>query len=473
MIGSLRGLTAFCPSFYRWLSVLTFHFGMLLAATSVALPTQILQAADGGSLPVSVKIGAAAVELLADDKMVIAGGIHPRYVQGQEGKLRATAFVIEPLPGEKAVFVSCDVLVVTRDLLQPVLDSLKSRYGIPPAAVLIAATHTHHAPSTVRVHGYGREEAFCEQLQTAILTAVENAFGNLEAANPFFAMGAERTIGQNSRLLLSDGTIFWIGPRDDAIRPTGPVDTDLPVLAFRRLDGSLKGFFFAHAVHAIGTVKGNVRSPTFYGLALQQLEEELGGIGAYFPGPCGSTHRLEVSPVVAQERIVEAVKQTLNQATVQPLLPFRWARREFRFRIRHFDEEFEAKAVESYCRRRAGASADSIIEVFTKMRRELAPLQGAERSTEIQAIAMGGICLVGIPAELFPSLGLQMRNRSPFPCTYIIELANDWIGYVPDAEAFELGGYQVWTGFHSYVAKGTGEQLVEEVIALLKDLASK
>jgi len=434
---------------------------------------QIVLAAHSGSVFRSVKVGTAAVELVCDDKMVIAGGIHPRYVQGQEGQLRATAFVVEPEPGEKVVLVSCDVLIVTQDLLRPILESLEARYGISRGAVLIAATHTHHAPSTVRVHGYGREEAFCQQLQKAILTAVENALGSMEPAIPIFAMSVESTIGQNSRLLLSDGTIFWIGRRDDAVRPTGPVDVDLPVLAFRRQDGSLKGFFFAHAVHAIGTVRGNVRSPTFYGLAVQQLEAELGGIGAYFPGPSGSTHRLDTPPAVAQERIVAALKRALEEANVQPLTPLRCARKEFRFRIRHFDEEAEAKAVEYYCRKRAGTAADSIIEVFTNMRRELAPLQGQERTTEIQAIRMGDICFVGIPAELFPSLGLQMRKRSPFRYTYVIQLANDWIGYVPDAEAFNFGGYQVWTGFHSYVAKGTGEEMVEAVVALLEELAEK
>ena len=50
------------------------------------------------------------------------------------------------------------------------------------------------------------------------------------------------------------------------------------------------------------------------------------------------------------------------------------------------------------------------------------------------------------------------------------ELANDWIGYLPDKDAHELGGYQVWTGFHSYAEPGTGERVVDEAIALLNEL---
>ncbi|MCS7237333.1 MAG: hypothetical protein NZ899_03580 [Thermoguttaceae bacterium] len=423
--------------------------------------------------PVVPAAGAAAVELQADDTMVIAGGIHPRFVQGQEGQLRATAFVLAGPRGRKVAFVSCDVLMITKDLLEPSLERIKKEVGIPREAVLVAPTHTHHAPSTVRVHGYGPDEKFCRQLQDAIAEAVIQAARNMEPVSVYFAMGAEKTIGQNSRLLLADGTIYWIGPRNDAVRPTGPVDVDLPVLIFRRTDGSMKGFLFAHATHAIGAVSGNVRSPTFYGLGAQALEKEWGAVGAYFPGPCGSTHRLDVPPKIAQDRIMEAIREAVAQAKPWQIEPLRYERREFRFRVRHFSEEAEQKAVEDYCRKRAGESADAIIQVFRQMRRELAPLQGQERTTEIQAIRMGDLCWVGVPAELFPSLGLEMKRRSPFPVTYVIELANDWIGYVPDLEGFDLGGYQVWTGFHSYVERGTGERLVDEVVSLLNQLAAE
>lgn len=84
---------------------------------------------------------------------------------------------------------------------------------------------------------------------------------------------------------------------------------------------------------------------------------------------------------------------------------------------------------------------------------------------------IGDIALVGIPGELFTSLGIDIKRRSPFRYTYIVSLANDWIGYIPDEEGFRLGGYQVWTGFHSFAEKGTGEAIVDEVVRLLTMLA--
>jgi len=82
----------------------------------------------------------------------------------------------------------------------------------------------------------------------------------------------------------------------------------------------------------------------------------------------------------------------------------------------------------------------------------------------------GDTAIVAVRAEFFTKLGRDLKNRSPFRYTYIAELANDWIGYLPDLDAHKLGGYQVWTGYHSYAEPGTGERIVDEVVKLLKEL---
>ncbi len=51
------------------------------------------------------------------------------------------------------------------------------------------------------------------------------------------------------------------------------------------------------------------------------------------------------------------------------------------------------------------------------------------------------------------------------------ELANDWIGYLPDMSGYKLGGYQVWTGYRSYAEVGAGERLVDETVAMLHEVA--
>jgi neutral ceramidase len=418
-----------------------------------------------------VRVGAAAVNLKASDSMEIAGGIHPGIAQGQEGELRAIAIVLEK-DGVKLAFVTLDILMITREILDQAMKEIEEATGIPFSHILINCTHTHHAPSTMRVHGYAPDLGFTMRVHKGIVTAVKRAHANLseDECDFHFHLGREATVGQNSRQLLPDGSIYWIGRRA-FVRPTGPFDPELPVLAFRNA-GTLKAVLFNHSTHTIGTIKPGVRSPSFYGLAGQRLEKELRGVFSFVEGASGSTHNLDLSCAEATDRMANTVKESLAKAQARPVKRLASRKSLFKYKVRTFDEEAEEAAVSEYCRKWVGDSAADFVRVFRNMRRQLASIQGEERDTWVQAMVIGDVAFVGVPAEFFTKLGVDIKNRSPYRYTYVAELANDWIGYLPDRDAHALGGYQVWTGFHSYTEPGTGERVVDEAIALLNELKS-
>jgi len=426
-----------------------------------------------GTAADNLKVGAAAAEFEADDSMIIAGGITPGKAVGQEGKLRAVAVVLEKKPFDKLAIVACDILMMTRQHLDPVVAEVAKSTGIPAANILINCTHTHHAPSTMVLHGYGLDEAFTRRVQRGIVKAIQDANSNLSTNDCqfYFHLGEEKTVGQNSRQLLPDGSIYWIGPRTNFVRATGPFDPELPVLAFRDSSDKWRALIFNHSTHTIGTRQSGKRSPSFYGLAAQELEADLGGPVCFLEGASGSTHNLNLSGEECAKRIKQAVSEALSQAQPRPVKKLSAIKRPFKFKVRHFEEAQEDDAVSSYCRKYAGPYGEKVIQVFRDMRQTLAPQRGEERETWLQVMAIGDIAIAGVPAEFFTQLGLDIKNRSPFRHTYIAELANDWIGYLPNREAHKLGGYQVWTGFHSYAETGTGERIADEVISMLKELA--
>jgi len=381
--------------------------------------------------------------------------------------------VLEKEPFGRLVIVACDTLMITREWLDPVCEEIEKNTGIPKANILINCTHTHHAPSTVVVHGYGLDEAFTKRVQRAIVKAVQQATTNLskEDCRFFFRLGAEQTVGQNSRMLLSDGMIYWIGAQDNFVRATGPFDPELPVLAFRDPTNKLRAVIFNHSTHTIGTLQPGLRSPSFYGLAAQQLESELGGTVCFLEGASGSTHNLKLTCDEMIKRIKLAVQDTLKESKPRSVEKLAAIKRPFTFKVRNFDEATEEEAVSRYCQKYAPGHADGIIPVFRNMRKELAPKRGQTRETWLQVLRIGDVAIVGVPAEFFTQLGLDIKNRSPFRYTYVAELANDWIGYIPNREGLKLGGYQCWAGFHSYAEPGTGERIVDEAVNLLKELA--
>ena len=61
---------------------------------------------------------------------------------------------------------------------------------------------------------------------------------------------------------------------------------------------------------------------------------------------------------------------------------------------------------------------------------------------ETQAIRIGDAVFCSAPGEYFVEWGLEIKKWSPFEHTFIVELANDSVGYIPTWEAFRRGGYE-------------------------------
>jgi hypothetical protein len=62
---------------------------------------------------------------------------------------------------------------------------------------------------------------------------------------------------------------------------------------------------------------------------------------------------------------------------------------------------------------------------------------------EIQAIRINDIAIVGIPGEPFVEIGLAVKAASPFQHTLFSGYSNIGGSYIPMANAFPVGGYEV------------------------------
>ncbi len=90
---------------------------------------------------------------------------------------------------------------------------------------------------------------------------------------------------------------------------------------------------------------------------------------------------------------------------------------------------------------------------------------------EVQAIRIGDLGIVTNGAEFFCQLGLDIKAASPFARTWVVSLANQWIGYVATPSAYYAGGYEPRTARSAKMAPWAGQSLVEASLAALKQVA--
>ena len=89
---------------------------------------------------------------------------------------------------------------------------------------------------------------------------------------------------------------------------------------------------------------------------------------------------------------------------------------------------------------------------------------------EIQIIAINRTILVGIPGEMFVELGLEIKKKSRFKHTFIVGLANDYVGYIPTKTAFGEGGYTIRTARWSKLIPEAGPLIVSRTLDLINKI---
>jgi len=420
---------------------------------------------------------AETAEFFVDDLPAASG-------RRQEGPLRASVLMLES--DSRLCIVSCDTLGLMGDTCAEIATAVSTTCGVPTDQIMVTATHTHHAPRAMPVYSTPRNDELCRRIVAAAVSAAAAASTKLGCAHGVddpcetelaFSLGQEATVGANSRWHMDDGQISWSQHDEQKmIRPSGPHDPDLPVIALRHPSGKLIGCLFMHSTHNIGTLDPDpvsVISPGFFGLAAQELERQHGAPFLFLPGAFGSSHRRnsQIDGAEAFTRVVNAVNDALTDLRPVRANPIRAIKSPYAFQYRLFDEAKEAAAVSNWCRRwHTEAAAEGLEKTYASLRVSMAGLSGKKFGSLLQVVQLGELVIMGVPGELFAALGLRLRQRSPFRHTFVAGLANDEIGYIADRKGYLDGGYQTWFCGHSRLEIGEGERMVDAALQMLTDI---
>ena len=467
---------------YRWLDELFDH----------SPPLDSNSSPEAGEVPALLRTGLAEVEVTPPHAYRLSGYFHERLSTGTHDPLHAKAVYLEA-GGVEVVIVVCDLIGIAPALAAAVRDVAAKRTGVPSEHIVVGATHSHTGPlyfGALRDHFHaaalardGRDPYetvdYVRFASGRIVDCIERARGLAGAARIRVGEGDEAGLTFHRRFYMSDGSVRFnpgkLNP--DIVRPAGPTDPLVQVLAFTDDDGRPLGALTRFALH-LDTVGGTLFSADFPHWIEKDLRATFGSafVSVFAAGTCGNLNHVDVSHERPQKGPAEA--ERIGQRLAARIRGLIAAAAESPVSLAVRSQTVKAP-LQTYTPGELSRALDTMERVGS---REIAFLDrvkayriaslyrrgGAEISLEVQAIRLTSeAVLVALPGEVFVELGLAIREASPFKTTVVVELCNDAPGYIPTRQGFREGGYEA---VNSRVASGGGEVLVETALALLREL---
>ena len=434
-----------------------------------------------------LKAGAAQRDITPLLGISLVGYFHDRKAVDVRDPLYAKAIVLEA-DGERIAIVLCDLIALEREEVEKARELIESRCGIPPQNVMIACTHTHTGPATVSALGVDRDEGYLEFLVPRIADAVQMACQRLREAKVGWEVGREERISFNRRYWMKDGKVRtnpgYNNP--DIVRPAGPIDPDVMAIRIADAQGSTIAVLANFALHYVGGSPSNVVSADYFGMFAQEIQRMHGEsfVAILSNGCCGDINNIDVhNPPERREGYEHAqhvasilaadVYSLTEHAKLIEDVRLNAVSKRITIPVRPITEGMieSAKAILR--------DAPDDVNRYTREQiyaREILFLSEMPRQveTEVQVFAIrseqGEMAIVGLPGEIFVEIGLQIKKSSPFKATMPIELANDWVGYVPTEKAFEEGGYETELARSSKLAPEAERILIQTARELLESV---
>jgi hypothetical protein len=414
------------------------------------------------------------VEITPDVGADLAGYVaRQQPSDGIHDPLAASALYIED-GGDWLVWLHADVLGYERADVQHLKKTLYEYFGVPPEGVIVTATHTHSGPGAMELLGCGAYDPdFVEILHQTFVGLVAKAIVEAEEVEAVF--------GEGTSDLATDR-------RGHASAHTDP---RLPVLAWRREDGSYVAVLALYAMHNVAMGPENrALSADVAGRMQRRLSDRLPGAPPVLlvNGACGNLNPPSVAGDFARpadwgDALADAATAALEAA--QPLADAapRAAITTLELAPKPPSEDEIAAGV-AWAAERAEAATGEFRDRLLGVGRDWAarmasPDAGVQARNaapvDIHAVTLGSVTFVGIGAEVFSVMNDDLRKASG-QTVYVVGYANGNAGYICPVAAHDEGGYETDDAWHYYgtrrIPRWTHERVRDAAATLLESMAS-
>ncbi len=407
-----------------------------------------------------------------------ASGIHD--------DLFARSIVLETQDAAVA-FVSVDLLALPSDFIRRVRQSIAEVTNIKADAVMIASTHTHAGPVTIKTFfnpDGSVDAAYMDQLADAIRESVKTAWDNRVESKVGVGSGRVSGVGVNRRST-----------------DQKPVDEQIGIIKVTDMEDRTRGVLINYSCHPTVLGPDNLLvTGDFPAFAVSEIEERLGedsfamfvngtqgnismghsselsAIGVITPGRTFERagqlgHLLAEATLLALPSIAVDHAPTLKTAVLPVFLPLKSypsadeSDRQLKEAEAHLASLASQNGDEGDAVRRA-RSEQLYASINKFYAGETAVFTDGQLPIELQGIRINDSVFIAVPAEVFVEIGLFIKNQVEHD-TFIVGIANGYIGYLPTKIAYEVGGYEVVSSKCRPTAEAV---LIDNVLSLQRSL---
>jgi neutral ceramidase len=431
------------------------------AATRPAVEATILRA------------GAARIDYTpAKDKI-------PRNFLGVLDPIYVRAIVLDN-GGTRAALVSIDAGGMPTDLYKKVSARAAQELGIPPAQLLMSATHTHSVP--FQLGG---------DIEAKVMQALREAAGRLQPARVAWGTGVS-FINVNRDMVDPATNRWWEGPNYE-----GTSDKTVAVVRFETLQGEPIAVYSNYAVHAVLTGTLDLISGDIPGATSRYLEEHQGGnfVALWTSGAAGDQNPVYFDQTyeLRDIRIKDYAKRGEDISNSMPSGGTGMDRSNPRVQLLMKEQQQmtlsmgQLLAEEILHVMRAGmekSAQDNTLhgaqQTFSCPARRRTDsgragfpgtyVDNGEVSIMVGALRIGDIYIGSVNAEVYSAIAQRLKRESPFKHTLMATLTNGsaGTGYIPSEDAY---GRNVFTVLSSNLKPGCAEAgIVNGLVGLMRSL---
>jgi hypothetical protein len=390
-----------------------------------------------------------------------------------------------------------DSCMIPRDVCDAIKRLVERDCGISADRILIAATHTHSAPSMMDYClGSRRDVAYTEFAIPRIASGIVRARELMEPAKAGWAVTdapdhthcrrwihradayetdpfGERTV----RAMMHPG---YMNPA--YLSPAGPVDSKLSLLSIQAADSRPIAVLANYSMHYFGGTDGF--SADYFGDFARHLETKLARnnassppfVGVMSQGTSGDLHWMDYSKPARQNYQRSEYAHELGAIAMQALQDVKY-RAEVDLRMaetrlqlkRRLPSKSRLEWAEAIQKNANGQRPKNLKEVYAEQAIWIHDNPSAE--LVLQALRIGELGVAAIPNEVFAITGLRLKAQSPIQPLMNLELANGAEGYIPPPEQHYLGGYTTWPARTAGLEVDAEPKIVNALLDLLEELS--